>query len=207
MLKNPSNPLLKASEAAPAKPVEKPAANEPAATPDTPADDSEKENDGEEEEEEEPEQPEVTPEPPAAPKQKLSAFDRGALRLVGKGDLIARVERAETEAADLTAQVSRLSAENARLTAELASHKQETPKKIEAAAKGRENEVSRGVAAELSALGITKEAAPAAIGADATPEGLLEQYKLLTGSARTEFLRANKTKLLAAEAAVSKSKN
>lgn len=212
MLKNPSNPLL--NQAAAPAPGAQPSAKSPVAT--ESASNSEKEKgDGEEEEESEEEpaspetQPIAEPEPAgsaATQKPKLSAFDRGLLRGLGKGDLIARVERSELEAAALTEQVANLKAENTRLAGELSALKTETPAKIEAAAKGRENQVAKGVAAELSALGITQEAAPAAIGADATPEGLLEQYATLKGAEKTEFLRANKTKLIAAESAVAKSK-
>jgi hypothetical protein len=206
MLHNPSNPLLaKASAAAPVKTPGQPAATQTAET--ETGNDSEKESEDEDDDEEQdPEKPNPAPPESEPAKPKLTAFERGALRALGKGDLIARVERAETEAAGLTEQVANLKAENTRLAGELSAIKQETPAKIEAAAKGRENEVSKGVAAELSNLGITKEAAPAALGADATPEGLLEQYATLKGEEKTQFLRANKTKLMTAEAAVAKSK-
>jgi hypothetical protein len=200
MLKDPSNPLLKtATAAAPVKTNGQPSANETAET--ETGNDSEKESGNEDEDEEEdPEPPNPAPpesEPAADPsasttpaKPKLTAFERGALRAVGKGDLIARVERAEMEAAGLTEQVASLKAENTRLAGELSALKKETPSKIEAAAKGRENQVSKGVAAELSALGISKEAAPAALTAESDKTKTRAEFEQLDHPARNAFMRA-----------------
>jgi hypothetical protein len=210
MLANPSNPLLhKASVAAPAQTGAQPAATtEPAET--DPKSDPAK-NDGDEDEDEEdlpPEPPapesDPAPEPEAAatpPARQLSAFDRTILRGLGKGDLIARVERAELESADLQSQVAKLTAENTRLAAALEAHQKETPAKIEAAAKGHANDVSKGVVSELAALGIQKEAAPSQVAADATPEAMLEKFKTLKGAEKIAFFRAHQTTLKAAEAA------
>jgi hypothetical protein len=213
MLKNPSNPLLKtASAAAPVKTSGQPAANSPAETEN--GNDSAKESEEEEEEEEEdPETPNPAapePEPAADPnassaapaaKPRLTAFERGALRALGKGDLIARVERAESQAVELTEQVATLQAENTRLAGELSALKKETPAKIEAAEKGRANEVSKGVIAELSGLGITKEAAPAALNADGKQtatnrQEALQQYAQLQGKEKREFYLKNRDLLV-----------
>lgn len=220
MSANPSNQFLAtaagaaAADSAKPKLVEKPAETETETPPagDEPGDEDEDEEEDPPADPVKPETPTADPnaaaasQTPTAP-PRLSAFDRGALRLLGKGDLIARLERAETEAANLSDANATLTAENARLTSELNSLREETPKKIEAAAKGRANEVSKGVAAELQALGVTQEAAPSAVGADSTPEGMLEHFHTLKGAERIAYLRANKQKLLAAEAAVNKSKS
>lgn len=102
-------------------------------------------------------------EPSASTPPRLSAVQRGALRLLGKGDLIARLERVESE-------VSRLTAENRELTLSLTNLQEETPKQIKAAKKGRENEVSKGVSSELEKIGIDAEAAPAQLGVESAEE-------------------------------------
>jgi hypothetical protein len=127
----------------------------------------------------------------------LSAFERGKLRALGMGGLISRLETSEAALATANAEITRLHAENTRINTELA----EKPKQIEAATKGRENEVSQGVLAELGKLGISEAAAPSQISADATPEALLEKFQSLKGAEKTAFFRANKTALKNAEAA------
>jgi hypothetical protein len=207
MLKNPSNPLL--NQAAAPAPGAQPSAKSPVATESASTSEQEEGDDDEEEESEEDPaspgtQPLAEPEPSgsaATQKPKLSAFDRGLLRGLGKGDLIARVERSELEAAELTEQVANLKAENTRLAGELSALKNETPAKIEAAAKGRENQVAKGVAAELSALGITPEAAPAAIAADSKQSATnrqeaLQQYAQLQGKEKREFYLKNRNLLV-----------
>ncbi len=166
--------------------------------------------DGEDEPEPEPKpEPEPTPEPatppaPEAPGAKLNAFQRGALRALGTGDLIARVERAELAEAAANAEVSRLTAENTRLSTDLATLRATTNVKIVEAQKGRANEVSQGVRKELTGLGITEESAPSQINADQTPEALLEKFHTLKGAEKTSFWRTNKAALKAAEAAQTK---
>ncbi len=204
MLKNPSNPLL--NQAAAPAPGAQPSAKSPVATESASTSEQEEGDDKKEKEsEEDPDspgtQPIAEPEPAATQKPKLSAFDRGLLRGLGKGDLIARVERSELEAAALTEEVANLKAENTRLAGELSALKTETPAKIEAAAKGRENQVAKGVAAELSALGITPEAAPAAIAADSKQSATnrqeaLQQYAQLQGKEKREFYLKNRDLLV-----------
>ena len=109
--------------------------------------------------------PEPTPADSATP-GKLNAFQRTALRALGTGDLIARVERAEAGEQVALAEVTRLKAENSRLTSELAKLNTETPTKIEAAKKVHEKEVSTAVLNELGKMGISADQAPSQI----TPE-------------------------------------
>lgn len=160
---------------------------------------------------EEPEEPgneDEPPAPPAEPAEKpaetppsaaapLSAFERGKLRALGMGGLISRLETSEAALAQATSEVTRLTTENTRLTTQLAAK----PAEIAAAAKGRENEVSKGVLNELGKLGVTAADAPSQISADATPEALLEKFQSLKGAEKTAFFRAHKTALKAAEAA------
>jgi hypothetical protein len=183
----PQNSPAASEEAAPVTPVEQPA--ETTATPETaPA----PETDEVETEESETAAGEETAPPvetPAAPDasasapQRLTAFDRGALRLLGKGDLVARTERAESE-------VARLAAENTRLATELAQFKAETPKQIAQAAAGRQDEVAKGVAAELAGLGISPEAAPGQIAAEKADKTLTRaEFDKLDHTARNQFFR------------------
>ena len=86
-------------------------------------------------------------------------------------------------------------------TPRIAELEKETPKQVAAAREGRENEVARAVTAELTALGVTPEAAPSQVGADATPEALLEKFATLKGAEKTAFFRANTVALKAADAA------
>jgi hypothetical protein len=196
MLHNRFNPLhAPASDAPPANSGTAPTTPEPAP-----------ESEGEEKTEEEP-APEPAPEPekpaetPSAAVKPLSAFDRGALRALGMGALISRVEVAESLNATQAAEIARLTAENSRIACELAAERRETPAKIEAAAKGRENEVSRGVRAQLTQLGISEAAAPAQINSDGTPEAKLEHFATLKGAEKTAYYREHKADLKAAEAA------
>jgi hypothetical protein len=151
----------------------------------------------ENEETPEPEAPAAPEETPAAPETpataaapKLTAFQRGALRALGTGDLVARVEKAETETLTAQAEVVRLTAENGPLATRIAELQNETPKQVAAAHQGRENEVARAVTAELGALGITPEAAPAQVGA-AQAERILTraEFDKLEHTARNQFMR------------------
>lgn len=196
MLHNRLNPLYApASDAPPANSGTAPA------TPETAP-----ESEGEEQAEEEPApepaaEPEKPAEAPAAAAKPLSAFDRGALRALGMGALISRVEIAEGLNATQASEISRITAENSRLAGELAAERKETPVKVAEAVKGRENEVSRGVRAELTQLGISEAAAPAQVNSDGTPEAKLEHFATLKGAEKTAYYRANKADLKAAESA------
>lgn len=199
MIRNPFNPLFAAhTEEPPAHQGAAPAATTaPETTPAAP----ETEETPEPEAPAAPEETPAAPEAPAAAAPKLNAFQRGALRALGTGDLIARVEKAETETLTAQAEVVRLTAVNDQLATRLAELENETTKQVAAARTGRENEVARAVTAELTALGVTPEAAPSQVGADATPEALLEKFNTLKGAEKTAFLRANKPALKAAAAA------
>lgn len=185
MLANKFNPLRSAHE-------DTPPANPGTAAPEAPETAPETET-----EEAPPAEPE--PETPAAG-SKPNAFQRGALRALGIGDLVARVERAEAAEAFAHLEITRLTTENIRLTSELTKLETETPKKIEAAVKGRENEVSQGVRNELKSLGITEAAAPSQVAPDATPEAMLEHFASLKGAEKTSYWRANSKALKAAGA-------
>jgi hypothetical protein len=154
------------------------------------------------ESEEEPEPEKTEPAPVTAPEAavKPNAFQRGALRALGIGDLVARVEKAEAAEALSAAEVTRLAAENLRLTSEINKLQTEAPKQVAAAAKGRENEVSKQVTATLTNLGVNEAAAPSQVAAENTPEALLEKFNTLKGAGKTAFFRANKTALKAADA-------
>jgi hypothetical protein len=194
MKPTPSSATTATDEVAPAAPaIEQPAENDAAILPlpgpdDDPAE--EKQPAETDDEEQPPADPaEAAPAAPAAPAeatvtpQRLTAFDRGALRLLGKGDLIARLERAELESATLRGS-------NAKLESELSALKEATPKKIEAAAAGRQDEVAKGVAAELTALGITAEAAPGVISAASEKPSLSrEEFEKLDHADRNAFFR------------------
>lgn len=146
--------------------------------------------------------PPTNPEAAATPvAPKLSIFERGKLRMLGMGDLVARVEKAEGELSVASAEVVRLNAENLRLQGELATLKEESPKQLAAAKEIKSTEISKKVTAELTGLGITAEAAPSQVSADATPEALLEKLNSLKGAEKTAFFRANRTALKAADAA------
>lgn len=197
MLRNSFNPLFSKADSEPPTGGGNPT---PAPAPEKSGDDA-----GDEKTEEEPEpekETEPTPEPAAA--KGLTAFERGKLRALGMGALISRVEKAELGHSLATSEISRLTAENARLSSELDTLKSETPKKIEAAARGRENEVSKKVTAELSGLGITPDKAPSQMSETDTPESKLEKLHTLKGAERTAFYRANKADLKAAEKAAEK---
>lgn len=204
MIATPSNPFLATVPGAAAAAASAPRVEKPAETDTPPAGDTA--DDEEDDEEDDPPAEPVKPETPTAEPEaanagqtsnatpRLTAFDRGALRLLGKGDLVARVERAESETARLIDANATLAAENQRLVAELNSLRQETPKKIEAAAKGRENEVAKGVAAELQSIGITPDAAPNAISAKDAEKSLTRaEFDALDHAARNEFMRKGGT--------------
>jgi hypothetical protein len=197
MLRNKFNPLYSAA-------VDAPPANSGAA-PSANNSESPAETKPEEVEPEIAPEPEPEPAPTPAPEAngKLSAFERTKLRMLGSGDLVSRVEKAERELASAQAEITRLNAENQRLSQTVENQNTELPKKVAAAAKGRENEVAKGVRNELTSLGISEAEAPAQINADSTPEAMLEKFATLKGSEKTAFFRANKTVLKAAEAAKS----
>lgn len=150
------------------------------------------------------EQAPVDPAAPAAPAEatapqsapRMSAFQRGALRALGIGELVQRVEAAEATVAQLTAENARLSAQNAELTAEI-------PRREMAARAVRENEVSSAARTVLSSLGVSEADAPAQMPIESTPAALLEKFKTLTGAEKTAFFRAHKSELKAAELAAS----
>jgi hypothetical protein len=187
MIRNPFNSLLRAEH------DDQPPANNPGtAAPETAP---EGEEEKEAEAEPEPAKPDEAPEA-AAP--KLTAFERGKLRLMGMGDLIARVEKAEgetflaeSEAIRLTAANKKLTSENIRLTSELKKLETETPKQLEAAAKAKENEVSRGVRAELTQLGVSEAEAPAqsaVAGGDGSQTKTRAEFDAMKPAARTKFI-------------------
>lgn len=121
---------------------------------------------------------------PAAPaSQKFTAFDRGALRLLGQGDLIARLERSEAFA-------QTMQAENASLKSQLTALKKETAEKLAAAEELSKSAVSKAVASELQGLGISAESAPAAITQEQAAKTLSrEEFDKLDFAARNEFHR------------------
>jgi hypothetical protein len=183
--------------------AEEPAVD-PAEAPATP--DKEPEGTGKTEPESPPADPETDEKSPAAPETpkapespaasapaaapKMTAFQRGALRALGIGELIQRVEKAEGATAAAQLEVARLTTENQTLRAELATLKQETPAKIAEAAKARENAVSQAVRAELSGLGIAAETAPGQITAAAADKTMQRaDFDKLDHAARNTFMR------------------
>lgn len=156
----------------------------PAAPPETaPEEDSEEKADDE-----------IEPEPADAPTATaapvpLSAFERGKLRALGMSGLVARVEKAEAGEIAANAKLATLTAENARLTAENATHKTATPKLIEAAAAGRENDVSRGVLNELGKIGISADAAPSQVSDDVAATKTRLEFDALSHPERNAFMR------------------
>lgn len=203
MLHNRFNPLRSKHE-------DTPPANTGTAAPATPEAAPETEQAPEvEKKEDEPETepaPETTPTDLAANTGKLNAFQRTALRALGTGDLIARVERAEAGEQVALAEATRLKAENSRLTSELAKLNTETPAKIEAAKKVHDKEVSNGVLNELGKIGISAAEAPSQVSADATPEAMLEHFATLKGAEKTAYWRAN-SKALKASSTAAKNSN
>lgn len=132
----------------------------------------------------EPSAPESIPSATIAP--KLSAFERGKLRMLGMGDLIARVEVAEANTFTARAQLARIEAENKDLRTQLAA----VPTRIEAAAKAEENALAKAVTAELSTIGISAEAAPSQIpAADAEKIITRAEFDKLDHPARNAFMR------------------
>jgi hypothetical protein len=199
MIRNPFNSLLRAAH------VDAPAANSGTAPAETAAPETETapESGEKKEGEDEPEPPAEAAAPEAAAAApKLTAFERGRLRMLGMGDLIARVEHAEgaafvanAEAERLTAANKKLTAETIRLQGELTKLEKETPAKLQAAAEVKDKEVSKKVTSELTALGITPEAAPSQVGADeAAKEISRGEFDKLDHSARDQFF-ANGGKL------------
>lgn len=144
--------------------------------------------------------PEETPEPPAAPEAapeaaavqtppKLNAFQRGALRALSLGELVARVETAEGERAVAQAEAARLTAENQRLATELAAARNETAEQVAAAEEVGADKLQKGVTAELSALGIEAKDAPGAIGPEAAEKTLpFEEFQALSHEERNKFM-------------------
>lgn len=136
-----------------------------------------------------PESPEATPAPEASAAPKLSALDRGKLRALGMGNLITRLETSEGQLAAAHGQIETLKAENARLKAGHEAEEKAAREKLEAAAKGRENEVSKGVREKLSALGVPETDAPSAA---STAEGQTltrAEFEKLDFKARNQFFR------------------
>jgi hypothetical protein len=109
-----------------------------------------------------------TPQEPAPPAEsaKINAFQRTAMRALGTGALVARVERAEAAEHVALAEITRLKTENIRLTSELSKLQNEMPGKIAEAQKVREKEVSTGVLNELGKIGISEKEAPSQITAE-----------------------------------------
>lgn len=147
-----------------------------------------------EEEEAAPEEaaPEETPEEAAAPEaaaQKLSAFDRGKLRALGMGNLIARLETSEGQLAAALGEITTLKAENARLTAGRAAQEKAAREALEAATSGREKEVSQGVREKLSALGVPETDAPASTSSAEGQTLSRAEFDQLDFDARNQFLR------------------
>lgn len=165
----------------------------------TPAPEAKPEGGGEdeEEEEEEDEEEQSDDEAPAAAQRPpgLSAFERGKLRALGSGKLIARLEKAEGDLFQANATIGQLQAEITGLKAEAA----EVPKKLAAAEKIRDGQVAKEVTKELTGLGISEAAAPSQIPADQTPEAMLEKFGTLNGAEKTAFFREHKAVLKAAE--------
>lgn len=146
-------------------------------------------------EQEEASPPEETPEETAAPEAaaapKLSAFDRGKLRALGMGQLITRLENTEGQLAAAHGEIATLQAENARLTAGRAAQEKTAREALEAAQKGRENEVSQGVREKLSTLGVPETDAPSAT---TTAEGqsiTRAEFEKFDFTARNQFIRQN----------------
>lgn len=169
--------------------------DEPAAEPEAPAETEDSPADPVEEPADEPAPAEpAEPEPAGASASsapaKLTAFQRGALRALGTGDLVARVEKAEEELSVAHAEVSRLAAENQRLAADLAAARKDTAAKVEAAETVGADKLRKGVTAELAALGIDAAKAPAAL----TPEQAdntmtYAEFEKLEHSERNRFMR------------------
>jgi hypothetical protein len=183
MIHNPFNTLLRAEH------EDAPPANPGTASPETQTGD---EPEGGEKKDEDPD-----PESPAAPEASvkpapLSAFERTRLRALGMGALISRVEKAEGDLAVANANLANANGENIRLTSELSKLKKETPVKIAEAQKGRADEVSKGVKAELTQLGITAEAAPSQVAAeaDSSQSKTRAEFDAMKPDARTKFILA-----------------
>jgi hypothetical protein len=123
------------------------------------------------------------PEPAAPASQKFTAFDRGALRLLGQGDLIAKLERAESISKSIKADYD-------ALFAQMTALKKETAEKLAAAEEISKTAVSKAVASELQGLGLSAESAPAAITQEQVAKTLSrEEFNKLDFAARNEFHR------------------
>jgi hypothetical protein len=163
------------------QPADPAPANEPAAAP-------------EEEPAAAPEEPQEPAEDPAAPTTapgaKMNAFQRGALRALGIGGLVQKVEESEAARAIVAAENTRLKTENARLAAEVSRLNAETPQKIAEAAKARENAVSQGVRNELTSLGIDAKDAPSQLTAGQTENVVtFAEFQAKSHMERNEFIR------------------
>ena len=139
-------------------------------------------------------EPEAAPAPEEAPAPeasaaKLSAFERGKLRALGMGNLIQRLETSEGQLAAAHGQIEILKAENARLTAGREAEEKAAREKLEAAAKGRENEVSQGVREKLSALGVPETDAPSATSSAEGQTLTRAEFDKLDFTARNQFVR------------------
>lgn len=146
----------------------------------------------------------VVPMAPEASAPSLTAFERTRLRAMGLGGLIKEVEAARGEIAGLKAANLTAHQQVATLTAQLEGITARHAAELAAAKAGREDDVSKGVRAELATIGITEAAAPGVSAEAEAPAELLARFQKMQGAERTAFFRANKQKLLAAEQAVAK---
>lgn len=169
----------------------------PAAPDPAPAPAPEKQDEEEEEEETPatPAAPETTPEPAApdasAPVARLSAFDRTALRLLGKGDLISRLETTQAKLSTAEAALAAKDKEISRLAARIDELGREKESAVAAATKAREGEVNKKLAAELASLGLEPEAAPSQLTADQADKTMTRaEFEKLPHAARNEFMAA-----------------
>jgi hypothetical protein len=146
----------------------------------------------------------VVPMVPEAAAPALTAFERTRLRAMGLGGLIKEVEANRGEIARLSAANLTAHQTVATLTAKLEGMTARHAAALADAKAGREDDVSKGVRAELATIGITEAAAPGVSAEVEAPVELLARFQKMQGAERTAFFRANKQKLLAAEAAVAK---
>lgn len=188
------NPLFRPAETE--KPAAgAPAAKEPAGNGEGETDGAEKDGEGDEDDEEpEPEKEKA----PAATTSKLGMFDRAALHLKSKNAVITQLG----EAHKFNGQ---LAAENAQLRSQLAAAQTENKKvatleKQVATAAAEKTTIAKGVAKELTSLGIPEKDAPA-MAASGGGDALLEKFNSLKGAEKIAFFRANENALFAAEAA------
>lgn len=126
---------------------------------------------------------------PEASAAKLSAFDRGKLRALGMGNLINRLETTEGQLSAAHGEIKTLKAENARLKAGREAEEKTAREALEAAQKGRENEVSQGVREKLSALGVPESDAPSSTSSAEGQTLTRAEFDKLDFTARNQFVR------------------